>query len=512
MKKLVSYREKRDFTRTREPAPSASSSTKAGTFVIQKHDASSLHYDLRFAVDGVLKSWAVPKGFPLRKGEKRLAIQVEDHPLAYANFEGSIPKGEYGGGTVMVWDRGRVSYGEKSAQTGLKHGHVDFELAGRKLRGAWMLIRLKNEETQWLLIKREDDHPSLGRAEDVSAKSGKSMKAIAATLRGAARQAKPVAKTTPRKKAPNRGGRAGFVEPMLARPTTKLPEGEEWSYEVKFDGFRAIAVIDERGGSLWSRNQNRFAKYPEIEDALTDVRLPPVVLDGELVALEPRGRSSFQQLQRFEDGVGHPPLFFYVFDVMTVAGKDVRQEPLEARRKLLSKIVVKRDGPIRLSQSLGGSVAAILKASRRHGLEGIVAKRVSSRYESGKRSGAWMKVRFVREQEFVIGGFTAPAGKRAHFGALLLGYFEGRALRYAGKVGTGFDAKTLGKLHPRLLRQKQKGSPFGDPVAEKNVTWVKPKLVGQVKFVEWTRDGHLRHPAFVGLRSDKDAEKVVREP
>ena len=511
MKKLGAYRQKRDFARTREPAPAAKSSTKAGTFVIQKHDASHLHYDLRFAVDGVLKSWAVPKGLPLRKGEKRLAIQVEDHPLAYANFEGNIPKGEYGGGTVMVWDRGRVSFGEKSAQTGLTHGHVDFELAGRKLRGAWMLIRLKNETTQWLLIKRESDHPPLGKAEDVSAKSGKSMMAIASILRGTERKAKSVVKTAASRTVHRDSRRAGFVNPMLARPTAELPAGEGWTYEVKFDGYRAVAVIDARGASLWSRNQNRFAKFTEIEEALTQARLQPVVLDGEIVALEPRGRSSFQQLQRFEEGIDQPPLFYYIFDVMTSGGKDVRRQTLEARRKLLSKIVVKTDGPIRLSHSLDGSLAAIIKASRRYGLEGIIAKRSASHYESGKRSGAWQKLRFVREQEFVIGGFTAPAGKRTHFGALLLGYFEGRNFRYAGKVGTGFDAKTLAKLHPLLLRQKQKRSPFADPVVERLVTWAKPRLVGQVKFVEWTRDGQLRHSSFVGLRSDKKANDVRRE-
>src|SRR5450432_922635 len=218
MKKLRAYEKKRDFARTAEPTPSSRGARNAGTFVIQKHDASHLHYDLRFAVDGVLKSWAVPKGLPLRKGEKRLAIQVEDHPLAYANFEGTIPKGEYGGGTVMLWDRGRVTFGEKSVRTGLKHGHVDFELHGTKLRGAWMLIRLKHEETQWLLIKREADHPPLGKKEDVSAKSGRSMK----DLSGGANLKKRVAKPAKRKaatKAPvNSTARASFVKPMLARP------------------------------------------------------------------------------------------------------------------------------------------------------------------------------------------------------------------------------------------------------------------------------------------------------
>ena len=511
MKKLRAYEKKRDFTRTREPAPSARAAKNAGTFVIQKHDASRLHYDLRFAVDGVLKSWAVPKGLPLRKGEKRLAIQVEDHPLAYGNFEGTIPKGEYGGGTVMLWDRGRVKFGEKSARTGLQHGHVDFELQGKKLRGAWMLIRLKSEENQWLVIKREGDHPAIGKLEDVSAKSGRSMTAIAEKGAPKRRAAKGSPAKTPRKAAAASAAKARFVPPMLARASTELPSEKGWSYEVKFDGYRAVALVDARGASLWSRNQNRLAKFVEIEEALADVRLQPVVLDGEIVALEPKGRSSFQRLQRFEEGTERPPLFYYVFDVMMAGGQDVRRESLDVRRKLLARVLPSATDAIRLSQPLRGSVSAIVAASRRHGFEGIIAKRISSTYESGKRTGSWRKLRFSLEQEFVIGGFTAPEGARSHFGALLLGYYDGGRLRYAGKVGTGFDRRMLAKLHPRLLRAKRTRAPFATAVAEKGVTWVTPSLVAQIKFSEWTHDGHLRQPVFLGLRADKPARKVVKE-
>ncbi len=511
MKKLRAYEKKRDFTRTREPAPPARASRHASTFVIQKHDASRLHYDLRFAVDGVLKSWAVPKGMPLRKGEKRLAIQVEDHPLAYRNFEGTIPKGEYGGGTVMLWDRGRVKFDGKSAQTGLRHGHVDFELRGKKLNGAWMLIRLKNEETQWLLIKRESDHPAIGRMEDVSAKSGKSMRDISGEKAASSRRKKSPPAKSKRSTGKGTPAKAIFTPPMLARPAKELPRERAWSYEVKFDGYRAVAQVDARGASLWSRNHNRLAKFVEIEEALSSVRLQPTVLDGEIVALEPGGRSSFQRLQRFEEGSERPPLFYYVFDLMMAGGKDVRGKSLTARRKLLARALAKAPDSIRLSQPLRGAVDAIVAASRRHGFEGIIAKRSDSTYESGKRTGAWKKVRFSLEQEFVIGGFTAPEGARSHFGALLLGYHHGRKLRFAGKVGTGFDTKTLGVMHGTLVRAKRARSPFADPVDEPRVTWVKPAFVAQIKFSEWTRDGRLRQPVFLGLRKDKRPAGVVRE-
>jgi bifunctional non-homologous end joining protein LigD len=511
MKSLRAYARKRDFSRTREPAADAKRDGKSHSFVIQKHDASRLHYDLRFAVDGVLKSWAVPKGMPLHKGEKHLAIQVEDHPLAYANFEGSIPKGEYGGGTVMVWDRGKVDFGEKRARAGLRDGHLDFQLRGKKLHGAWTMVRLRGEGDQWLIIKREEDHATLGRREEFSAKSGRTMYAIAkrnSTQRG---RAEPGSNGKTKSRVTASTQRANFVAPMLARPTTELPKDGGWKYEVKFDGYRAVAVIDSRGSQLWSRNKNRLTRYSELEDALESVKMQPTVLDGEIVALEPNGRSSFQLLQRFDEGTERPPLRYYVFDVMAAAGVDLRSKTLIERRQILKKIVPTRGEMIRISEQLKGTPSAIVAASRRHGFEGVIAKRADSRYESGKRTGGWLKLRFALEQEFVIGGFTPPGGARSHFGALLLGYYEGNKLRYAGKVGTGFDEAALAKLFRVLMSKKRASSPFSDAVAETAVTWIRPSLVAQIRFSEWTRDNHLRQPVFLGLRRDKSAREVTRE-
>ncbi len=523
---LEVYARKRDFKKTAEPpatpAPARRARAKpaAPRFVVQKHAATRLHFDLRLELDGALKSWAVPKGMPLKHGEKRLAVHVEDHPVSYIDFEGTIPKGEYGGGTVMVWDTGTYIADTASPAEDLAKGKLHFTLHGKKLRGAWHLVRLRStEENQWLVIRGgEDLEPISARRDDASATSGRSMKAISAG--GAA----PAAKT--KKTKPAVAPSLAFVEPMMARLVTEPPPGE-WGYEIKFDGYRALAVKDASGVRLFSRNQKNLGdKFPEVVEALAALATRAAILDGELVALDPTGRSSFQLLQAAEIGEERPPLYYYVFDLLHLDGKNLLDLPLTERKARLEKLLKPQGaGLIRFSATLGTDAEALLQHARRAGLEGLIGKQLDSRYEIGRRGGAWIKLKLHQEQEFIIGGYTPPAGSRSHFGALLVGVREGRDLVFVGKVGTGFDQKLLGDLHARFAPMLQDACPFANlPVKRsarygeamtaavmKRCHWVRPVLVCQLRFAEWTRDNRLRQPVFLGLREDKKASAVVRE-
>jgi bifunctional non-homologous end joining protein LigD len=541
---LTTYRKKRDFTRTAEPvagrtgdASSArGSSPGARSFVIQKHDASRLHYDLRLELGGTLKSWAVPKGMPFKKGEKRLAVQVEDHPVSYRDFEGTIPAGEYGGGTVMVWDTGTYEPLGRAPLKELAGGKLHFHLHGSRLQGEWYLVRLKDADNQWLVIRGGDDFPPLSKkAAASSVLTGRTMAAIAkggpgsktsvrknkaATKAGrkAAKKATPASKNGGRQKP-------AFVEPMKTRLVTTAPPGE-WSYEIKFDGFRALAIIEGASVSLISRTKNDMtAKFPELVESLQSLKLGRAVIDGEIVALDSQGRTSFQLLQARENGTETPPLLYYAFDLLHHNGHDLRDDPLEKRRDLLEKCLDSPAGLVRFSGTLGTDAGRLMKEATRLGLEGLIGKRPGSPYEAGKRSGAWVKLKLHHAQELVIGGATPPAGTRKHFGALLVGYYDGGKLCYAGKVGTGFNQKLLAGLDARLARIQRATCPFaglpedrtgryGQGITAsvmKQCRWVTPSLVAQVKFTEWTRDGRLRQPVFVGLREDKPAREVVRE-
>jgi bifunctional non-homologous end joining protein LigD len=526
---LKEYIRKRDFKQTREPKGLLQPTKPRQRFVIQKHAASRLHYDFRLEMDGALKSWAVPKGVPFAKGEKRLAVEVEDHPISYIDFEGTIPKGQYGGGTVMVWDRGTFEPLGDSPARELAGGKLHFRLHGQKLDGEWYLVRLRQGK-QWLLIKGGTDaRPVSAKLDATSALSGKSMKQLGNGDHVWQSNDAPGTKTKPAKKParskPAAAPAIAFVEPMKARLVDSPPSGN-WVYEIKFDGFRALALKDGQKTSLLSRTENDLSqKFPEVTEAVGRLKTESAIVDGEIVALDPQGRSSFQLLQAYDLGQERPPIMFYAFDLLQLNGNNLRGEPLTVRKRELEKLLKKPPGVIRYSASLGGRPEDLLKQAQKLGLEGLIGKRADSPYESGRRSGAWVKLKLHHEQEMVIGGYTNPEGGRSHFGALLIGYYEKDKLYCAGKVGTGFNETLLKTLHDRLTGLSQTECPFVNlpekragrygagvtPAEMKRCHWVSPQLVVQVKFSEWTRDGKLRQPVFLGLREDKKAREVTRE-
>ena len=558
---LATYRKKRDFAVTAEPKGSGKPLPKpvrgASRFVIQKHDASRLHYDFRLEMDGVLKSWAVPKGLPWTQGEKHLAVEVEDHPLEYGDFEGVIPAGQYGGGTVMVWDHGKYYvYGEKPLES-WREGKLHLVLDGTKAKGEWTLIRIRgrDEKNQWLLLKSDKSvKPISKKREDQSVKTGRTMKQIASAADAEwqsnrvqrsdpfkVRIARAMAKRKPAPKAkrarliqessipelaslPKASPR--FVQPMKPRLVDQPPLDGNWIYELKFDGIRAIAIKSGRGVRLISRNEKELnGRFPEIAAACDGLDAEECVIDGEIVALDDEGRSSFQLLQRVELEAKDAPLVFYVFDLLQLNGRNIMSLPLAQRREFLARLLPSSRDVVRFSGELGGNPRQLLPEIKRRGLEGIIGKQRDSIYEPGRRSGSWIKLKCVNEQEFVIGGYTPPAGARKYFGALLVGYYDKVRLLFAGKVGTGFDSKTLLSLYKKLREEKSDTCPFADlpskqagqwvqgitPSEMRRYTWVNPKFVCQIKFAEWTRDLKLRQPVFLGLREDKDAGEVVRE-
>jgi bifunctional non-homologous end joining protein LigD len=445
---LRTYVQKRDFKRTAEPRGKRASKARGPHgFVIQKHDASRLHYDFRLELGGTLKSWAVPKGIPFKKGEKHLAVQVEDHPVEYAAFEGIIPKGQYGGGTVMVWDTGTYECLGGSTQKDLDAGKLHFALHGKKLEGEWTLIRLKHaEDNTWLLLKSGEDLRPIGKKkDDESAVSGRTMARIAREKDAEWSSHK---KTTPEKSKdkakPKRKVALKWVAPMKATLVAEPPAHGDWLYELKFDGYRAIAIKNGDEVQLLSRNEKDFSeRFSEIAEAVAGLPVERAILDGEIVALDDEGRSSFQLLQAIELGEDRPPLAFYLFDLLNHDGDDLHTRPLEERRERLATILESAEEPIRYSAEIRGDPRKLLAKVRERGLEGIIGKERNSRYEPGRRSRSWIKLKCVSEQEVVIGGYTPPEGARKHFGALLVGYFRGGKLQFAGKVGTGIDAALL---------------------------------------------------------------------
>lgn len=553
---LRRYHAKRNLAESGEPGgEKAMPSAAAAVFryVIQKHDATRLHYDLRLEMDGVYKSWAVPKGLPTTPGEKSLAVEVEDHPLDYGTFEGTIPKGNYGAGTVMVWDRGFYTVEGGDPVRALRRGKVHFALAGDKCRGEWTLVRMRHadEKVNWLVIKNHDtstEEPIASDGRDRSVQTGRTLDEIAANkparkTRGkrAAVQTKSAQKKSREKpdvrdepvpgvnSADDSGASLsdGYVEPMKALGVKEIPAGREWLLEVKFDGYRALAILKDGRATLWSRNRNDLSSaYPEIVAALEKLKCRDAILDGEIVAMDAEGRPSFQQLQGLgQAGEQRPPLFYYVFDLLRQKGETYLQRPIEERKEALAQMLKKAPDALRVSPVFRERPTALMEEARRKGLEGIVAKQPGSLYEPGQRSGAWLKCRLAHEQEFVIGGYTPPGGSRPHFGAILVGYYDGDDLVYCGKVGSGFNGKLLASLHAKFDRIRTDKCPFANlPMPRKPrfglgmtanemraVTWLKPKLVAQIHFNEWTRDSMLRQPVFLGLREDKSAHEVVRE-
>jgi bifunctional non-homologous end joining protein LigD len=564
---LKKYKAKRDFSQTAEPKgvkPLPKQVRGASRFVIQKHDARRLHYDFRLQMEDVLKSWALPKGLPWHQGEKHLAVEVEDHPIEYETFEGIIPEGQYGGGTVMLWDQGAYYvYGEQPLKS-LHEGKLHLVLAGEKTKGEWTLVRIRGrdgEKNQWLILKTGGSaKPPSKKAEDQSVKTGRTMKQIAeerdAEWESNRKEKNPSERSTfkarikaalkkkdqgiaGRDDAENESAQAApellkkvptakprFIEPMKARLVDNPPTHGDWLYELKFDGIRAIAVKNKSKISLISRNGNRLdGRFPEIAEAVKNLPVRDCVIDGEVVALDEEGRSSFQLLQALEMAGRKAPLRFYVFDLLQLDGKSLLGVPLEQRKQVLAKICQDVGDPIRYSGEITGDVKSLLAEVKRRGLEGLIGKQRRSLYEPGRRSGAWIKLKTVYQQEFVIGGYTPPAGSRKHFGAILVGYYDGGKLKFAGKVGSGFTSKSLSILYKKFREEEREDCPFVDlpskqggewvqgitPSMMQTMHWVNPKFVAEIKFAEWTRDGKLRQPVFLGMREDTEATKVRRE-
>jgi bifunctional non-homologous end joining protein LigD len=469
--KLSEYERKRDPKKTPEPF-AGKRKGKEPIFVVQRHDARRLHYDFRLERNGALASWAVPKGVPLEPGQQHLAVHVEDHPLGYATFEGEIPKGEYGAGTVEIWDSGTYELLEEK-----RNGGLTVRLRGKRLEGVWSLVpaHLSGDEKNWLILRKRDED-------------------------GAA----PTREETPRRYAP-----------MLATLSEDVPRGAGWTFEVKWDGYRAVASVSGGEATLTSRNGNDLtARFPSVaKEVVKALKTPDCVIDGEVCALDESGRASFSAMQQSKAGT---PIVYYAFDVLEVEGRPLIDLPLVERRKRLEQLLDRRNRTVRLSEPFDDG-RALYEAASQQRLEGIMAKRLDSRYFPGRRTRDWLKLKTHGEQEFVIAGYTKGTGRRASsFGSLVLAYFRANELVYAGNVGTGFNSREIDKLLEKLRPLRRDTLPFRElpkmpRVRKSDVVWVEPSLVAEVEFAEWTHDGRLRAPSYKGLREDKRAEDVRRE-
>jgi bifunctional non-homologous end joining protein LigD len=598
---LEEYQRKRRFAETPEPPPKLDKS-KGHRFVVQRHRATRLHYDFRLEMDGVLKSWAVPKGPSLDPADKRLAMQVEDHPVSYFDFEGIIPEGNYGAGTVMVWDVGTweplspetkdgkyVPATEAETQTMLKKGDFKFRLHGKRLNGDYALIHMKarrpgSKGTEWLLIKKHDDDVVAGfdiDKYDTSVLSNKTMGQIAGdedsaewqsskkaprggpakaawladTLARVDKKKRSAADSAPKKasavkknssaakevaarddepsSAPPLKNLQGAVKrsmpsaihPMLASVTEKPFDDPNWFFEIKWDGYRAVAFIENGSVRLVSRNQNDLTpRYPELRVLASQVNAKNAILDGEVVVLDEQGRPSFSLMQQRTGIRAHGrqaapnrelPILYYAFDLLYLDGYDLRRVTLEERKRVLQE-VLKTGEVVRFSDHYPGQGIALFELAKQKGLEGILAKKRNSCYEE-RRTGEWLKIKITQTVDCVIGGYTDPEGSRQYFGSLVLGlYDKKKKLIHVGQAGTGFDQALLKEIFAVLKKLESKASPFGGPVDAKKVHWVKPERVAEVKFSEWTHETSegglkLRAPVFMGLRQDKDPEDCTFE-
>lgn len=491
---LELYKRKRRFGKTPEPAGRVRAEP-GWSFTVQRHHARRLHYDVRLELDGVLVSWAVPKGPSLDPKDRRLAVRVEDHPVEYGTFEGAIPKGEYGGGTVVLWDRGGWEpVGDP--REGLRKGRLKFRLHGRKLRGGWALVRTRPAEggkENWLLIKDRDEHAS---QEDVTRTRPES---VSRRRPAVWRSDRPSSKR-PLPPMP------AFEPPQLAALVEAAPEGDGWLHELKFDGYRLLCRLEEGQVRLLTRRGHDWtASFKDAALALAGLDARQALIDGEIVALDAKGAPSFQALQN-----GRGPFYYYAFDLLWLDGRDLRGRPLSERKAQLKRLLGAAGDPVRYSDHVEGRGPAFYEEACRLGLEGIVSKRADSPYRSG-RGKAWLKVKCLKRQELVVLGWTDPGGSRQRFGALLLGVRQAGALRYAGKVGAGFDEKTLRSVHERLAPLETGRPPVEPAPREKGAHWVRPELTAEVAFSEWTHDGKVRQAVFYGLRLDKPAAEVVQE-
>ncbi|WP_374435824.1 DNA ligase D [Tabrizicola sp.] len=523
---LETYQSMRDFEATPEPKGRKRKSKGDPVFVIQKHDATRLHYDLRLEMDGVLKSWAVTRGPSLVPGEKRLSVHVEDHPMDYGDFEGTIPEGQYGAGTVIVWDRGTWTPVFDAAK-GYAKGHLEFELKGEKLSGRWHLIRMRGRPREkrenWLLIKGEDASARDEGAPDIleerpeSVKTGRTIEEVGqkparktkARKTGAAKAKAPDAAESPKAELP------GFIPPMLATLVKSTPGDERWLHEIKFDGYRIQARIAEGKLTLFTRSgrdwTDRFG--PAIAKALTALPVRQAVLDGEVV-VESSGRSSdFSALQADLAEGRTDRMVYYVFDLLHLDGRDLTGLPLVDRKRLLEGLLSPASGPLRISEHLSDKGEVVLRHACRLGLEGIISKLRDAPYLPG-RGKAWVKSKCSARQEFVVAGFLPSTVSPRAIGSLVLGVYEGDRLKSVGRVGTGFSVTLAEQLFTKLEALQTDSQPFDPPLPRaeaRGVRFVRPELVAEVDFRAWTGDGNLRHASFKGLREDKDPREVTGE-
>jgi len=515
-RRLSSYRQKRDPARTPEPMGRRVRRT-GGTFVVQKHAARRLHYDFRLAIDGVLKSWAVPRGPSVDPRQKRLAVQVEDHPLEYATFEGTIPKGEYGAGQVIVWDRGHFrTVGTGSAAEQLAAGRLHLELDGAKLHGGWMLVRTARSPRDWLLMKKADAFA--GGPEPTEAQPESVLSSATVDTGDPPSDAALAHRLDPLDLPPAPRGVPPLMLPTLV---DQVPAGRGWLFEIKWDGVRVLILRRAGEVRLVGRSGEAVtARYPEVADAVAALPGGDLALDGEIVALDAAGKPSFARLQPRMHLTGaravaaaarETPVTAYVFDCLAVLGRDLRRVPLVERKAVLRLLAPAR-GVVRYLDHVDADGRAFLAAACEAGLEGIVAKRAASLYRGG-RSAEWRKVKGHQRQELVIVGWTTPRGTRAHLGALHLAVYAGRRLVYVCKVGSGLDDASLRRLSALLAPLAVERCPCtaGEIPRGREHHWVRPELVCEVRFSAWTDDGSLRHPVFLGLRHDKRAADVRRE-
>lgn len=545
MATLETYRQKRNFKSTSEPKGRKARKT-GNAFVMQKHAATRLHYDLRLEMDGVMKSWAVTKGPSLVPGEKRLAVHVEDHPLEYKDFEGTIPKGEYGGGTVIVWDRGTWTP-VFDAHKGYAKGHLEFELKGEKLSGRWHLVRMQGKPSEkrenWLLIKGEDDaartpgDPDILEERPESVKTGREIKEVAGEAPGWSSKTGKIKKSAARSrkkatppmveedvvslpdpskvKGAKKAPLTDFVEPTLATLMTAPPAGERWIHEIKFDGYRLQARIEAgrvklltRSGLDWTK---KFGK--EVVAGLQALPFGTALIDGELVVETGSGASDFSALQADLSAGRSDRFSFYVFDLLYLDGFDLRALPLIERKTMLEQVVGAEWGIIRYSSHFDENGGLVLRHACRLSLEGVISKLRDAPYRSG-RSKAWVKSKCSARQEFVVGGYVPSSTSRKAIGSLVLGVYDDGKLEHVGRVGTGFTGAVAEELFKRLDRMRIAVSPFDSKLTAEEarmVRYVRPELVAEVEFRAWTADGHLRHASFRGLREDKPASEIVRE-
>jgi bifunctional non-homologous end joining protein LigD len=509
---LKAYRAKRNFDITSEPNDEGTPSPDARAFVIQKHWASRLHYDFRLELDGTMKSWAVPKGPSYDPHDKRMAVHVEDHPISYNSFEGTIPEKQYGAGKVIIWDKGTWEPLDDPAK-GYAAGNLKFTMHGHKMRGNWVLVRMKGKgekQEPWLLIKEKDDYVRPASEFSVVDEMPDSVKDLAFPK---AKKAK-AKKTAPVAEGVKATLPATFAPELATLVDAPPPNPADWIFELKFDGYRMLARIEGGAVSLITRNNNDWtAKLIPLRDALVKMKLPDGWYDGEIVVHDKNGKPDFGLLQLAFDGSNTTDIVYFLFDAPYLDGVDLRDVPLETRRAMLEKVLKKKGtDQVRFSAEFGNDPAELVVAACKIGLEGVIGKKRDSRYVS-RRSPEWIKLKCGQRQEFVIAGYTDPQGSRTGIGALLLGtYDKDGILQYAGNVGSGFNHATLGDLKEKLTPLETDTSPFPPrTVAGRKHHWVKPVLVAEVSFSEWTSAGSVRHPVFQGLRLDKPAKGITRD-